>query len=161
MQPPTVRTQANKYPVTATVENLMRYLTRTWTIPKYFMTTSRIHAPTRGAHFRFRTIALYGRGFVNRYGINKLRMGCLYTKFCGQTKHALRVKICSTFTVVTFVNGTILTLSSNMGIKSASASTFGLESSGTCRWSLPATCQAGSSTISWEPFRRGCLKMCL
>jgi hypothetical protein len=69
--------------------------------------------------------------FANGYDINALRMSSFYTTFCGRTKLVLRLRVCWTSTTVTFGYGIILILSANVGIKSASASAFGLVSSGT------------------------------
>jgi hypothetical protein len=72
--------------------------------------------------------------FVNGYDINTLRMSSFYITFCGQTKRVLRVRVRSASTTVTSGHGIILMLSANVGIKSASASAFGLVSSGTLSW---------------------------
>jgi hypothetical protein len=46
---------------------------------------------------------------------------------CGEMKHVLRVRVCSSFTAATSGHGMILMLSANVGIKSTSASVFGLK----------------------------------
>jgi hypothetical protein len=62
-----------------------------------------------------------------------LRMICFYTTFCGQTKHVLRVKVCSTSKKVTSGHRIILVLSANVGIMSASMSASG-------KWSWDSVC---------------------
>lgn len=51
-------------------------------------------------------------------------------------EHVLCAMVCLTPTVVTSGHGIILMLSAKVGIKSASASTFGLENSGALSWVL-------------------------
>jgi hypothetical protein len=83
---------------------------------------------------------------------------------CGQTKHALRMRVCSTSTTVTSRQGIILMLSANVDVKSTSASAFGLESSVTLPWA-PICCLIGwllnDIVIFWKLFYRGCLEVCL
>jgi hypothetical protein len=85
-------------------------------------------------HVCFQTIVLYWCNYVNGYNINTLRINSFYITFCGQMIHVLCVRACSTFTTVTSGHRIILIPSVNMGIKSASASAFRLESSGTLLW---------------------------
>jgi hypothetical protein len=117
-----------------------------------------------GANICFQTIVLYRCNFANRYDINTLRMSSFYTTFCGQRKRDLRVRVCSTSTAVTSGHGLILMLSANVGIKSASASAFGLVSSGSLSWApiCYLTCWLlNDIVIFWKLFYQGCLKMCL
>jgi hypothetical protein len=57
-----------------------------------------------------------------------------YITFCGKTKYFLPLRICPKSTTVISGHRTILTLSANVGVKSASVSAFGLESSETLSW---------------------------
>jgi hypothetical protein len=59
------------------------------------------------------------------WDISTLRMSSVYTTLCGQTKHGLRLRVYSTSTAVTFGHRIILTISEELGIKSASALVFG------------------------------------
>jgi hypothetical protein len=69
------------------------------------------------------------------YGyINTLWMCPFYVTFCGQKKHALRVRMCSPYTTVTSGHWVILMLSANVDVKSASVSAFGLVMSETLPW---------------------------
>jgi hypothetical protein len=66
-----------------------------------FMTTNYIHTTTCGARIYFQMIVLNGRNFANSYCVNTLRMSSFYVTFCGQTKEALRVRVCLSSTAVT------------------------------------------------------------
>jgi len=91
------------------------------------MTITCIHTITCRARVCFLTIVLHACSFANGY-INTLRMG---SAFCGQTKCLLRVRLCPASATFTSAHRIIIMLSPNVGIKSASASAFGLASSGT------------------------------
>jgi hypothetical protein len=69
---------------------------------------------------------------------NTLRMSSFYITICGRAEHVLRVRVRSMSATVTSGHGIILILFSNVGIRSTSASAFGLESSET--WSWAPTC---------------------
>lgn len=121
------------------------------------MTAIGIHTTSHGAHICFQTIVLCGRNFASSYDINRLRIGCFYATCCGQAKHAVCVKVCSVPTAFASGHRTVLMLSSN--IRFSVGVWAGIV--GDSRSSLPATWQAVSSAISWEPFFQGCLEMCL
>jgi hypothetical protein len=57
-----------------------------------------------------------------------MQIDSFYITFCGQTKHVLSVSV-ATSTGDTSGHGITLMLTANVGIKSASTSAFGLESS--------------------------------
>jgi hypothetical protein len=98
------------------------------------MTINGIHTTTRGGQICFQIVVLYGCNFAISYDTNTLRMNSSYTTFCGQMKRVLCERVCSAATTVTFGHGITLMLSKNVGIKSASASVFGLATSGTSSW---------------------------
>lgn len=78
----------------------------------------------------FQTFILYRCNFLNGYDINTVWMTSFYITSCGQTKHILHVRVCSTSTTVTSDHRMILELSCYMQMwimKYASASAFGLE----------------------------------
>jgi hypothetical protein len=139
-RPRTVRPPANEDAIISDLEREpWRSSHENWDYPnrgssKYFITINCIHATTRGAHICFQTVVLYGCNFANGYDINTLQTSSFYATFCGQTTRVLRVRVCSTSTTVISGYGIILMLSANVGIKCASASAFGLVSSGTLSW---------------------------
>jgi hypothetical protein len=96
--------------------------------------------------------------YANGYDTNTLRMSSFCTTFCGQTKRVLHVRVCSTSTTVTSGHGIILMVSANVGILSATASAFGLVSSGTLSWA-PICYWTGwmlnDIVIFWKLFYRG------
>jgi hypothetical protein len=153
---------------TRAVEKLTRYRTRIGTI-----TTE---GPQSTSWRTFASIPLLAeRASVSRRSSSTdaiLRMATstrcgwalFYTTFCGQTKRVLRVRVCSASTTVTSGHGIILMLSANVGIKSTSASAFGLVSSGTLSWApicYWTVWLLNDIVIFWKLFYRGCLKMCL
>jgi hypothetical protein len=92
---------------------------------KYFMMINCIHT-TCGVH-----ICCHWLSFTDSILHMAMTSTHFYITICEQTKHVLHVRVCSTFTAVTFGQRIILMLSKNMGIKyaSVSASEFGLEPS--------------------------------
>jgi hypothetical protein len=125
---------------------------------KYFMTITCIHTITCRARVCFLTIVLHACSFANGY-INTLRMG---SAFCGQTKCLLRVRLCPASATFTSAHRIIIMLSPNVGIKSASASAFGLASSGTL-WapSCYLTDQMlNDIAIFLKLYYQGCFKAC-
>jgi hypothetical protein len=133
--PWTVWTPANEDATITAMEKLRQYCTRIPTIP----TEGRGNTSWRSITFipllaeriSIITIVLYGCSFSNGYDINTLRMNYFYISFCGDMKHVLRLRVCSSSTAVTCGKGIILMLSANVGIKDTSASIFVLESSRT------------------------------
>lgn len=121
------------------MENLKRYGMKSGSrspnrgLLKYFMVINHLHTTLREASFSFQTFVLYACNFANDYN-NALRMSSRYTIFCGQTNRILRVSVYSTSTTVTASFGIILMLCANVSIKFASASVYGLVSSGTLSW---------------------------
>jgi hypothetical protein len=97
------------------------------------MTISCNHITIGGAHICIQTTVLYGCYFANGY-INILRLSCFYITFCGQLKHILRLRVCSTFTIITSEHEIILMISANVCISSSSASALGLSLSGALLW---------------------------
>jgi hypothetical protein len=89
-------------------------------------------------------------------------LALFYVPSCGQIRHVLCVRVCSTSTTVASGHGIILMLSANMGIKSASASVLELESSRdmvVCPYSLPDRLTAQRYDYL-ENFYWCCLKIC-
>jgi hypothetical protein len=113
---------------------------------KYFITSNCIHTITRGAHVSRRSPSTD----------EILRMPtsthCRWAPFEHQsvdTRTMFYKRVCSTSTTITSGYGITFMLSTNVGNKSASASVFGLESSGNFHGPLSATYQADWSTTSW------------
>jgi hypothetical protein len=110
--PPIVRTPVNKVAVTVAVKRepwrSSREIARELGLSqprvlKYFMKVNCIHASARGLHIRFQTIVLYGCNFVKYLRHQRT----FYIKFCGRTKHVLRVTACSAPTTGTYGQGII------------------------------------------------------
>jgi len=93
-----------------------------------------IRTTTCGAHLRLQTTVVYLR---NGY-FNTLRV-ISYTTVCRYMKLVLRMNLYLASTRVTSGQGIILVLFVVVGIKSASALTFELLSSGTLWWARPLT----------------------
>jgi hypothetical protein len=77
-----------------------------WDNPKrvsstYFKTISCSHISSRGTHICFQTIILYACNYSNHYNKNTMRMKSFYTTFNEETKHVLRVRMCSPSTTLT------------------------------------------------------------
>jgi hypothetical protein len=95
---------------TRVLEKLMPYRTIIGTIlTEGAAITSSI--PLLAERACFHTIVLYGCSFFNYNEINTLPMNSSYTTFCGETKHVLHVRVCSTSTSISSRYETILTLS--------------------------------------------------
>jgi hypothetical protein len=79
---------------------------------------------------------------------NGLRMSTFYVTLCGQTKYVLRLKTCSASTRVTFGHQIVLTLLTNVGIKSSLTSEFELEPSRKLLLGFSVTGKADCSATS-------------
>jgi hypothetical protein len=105
------------------------------------MTINCIHTIACGAHVFSQMTVLYGCSFAN---VNKMRMNSFYIILCGQTKLALRMRVCSTFTTGTSGHGIILMLWTWL-----SSPPLGNRLGWNRRRPPSTTCQAACSTISW------------
>jgi hypothetical protein len=65
------------------------------------MTINYIRTTTRGANVCLQRTVLCGCNFAYGYYVNIPRISSFYVTFCGQTKRALRVRVCSSPTTVT------------------------------------------------------------
>ena len=98
------------------------------------MTICCIRTATGGAHLLLQTTVVYGwNGYFNTLRVSS------YTPVRRYTKLVLRMNLYLASTRVTSRQGTILVRFVVVSIKSASALTFGLVSSGTLWWARPLT----------------------
>jgi hypothetical protein len=100
-----VRTPANEEPITAVLE------LEPWRSSRIIARELGLsHPRALEAHISFQTVALYECRFANAYDISTLRISTSYKTSCGQTKHVLRVRVCSMPTIITFDTELILML---------------------------------------------------
>ena len=116
--------------VTSVIENLGPYSARIWDYPNYrlskhIMTINCIHVTAHRAHCLFPDDCSLRMQFCERPRYQHATDYLFFTKICGQTKHDLCVRVCSTSTAVAPGDEIIPMSSTKIDMKSHSSSAFG------------------------------------